>query len=408
MPAVKRINVTSKRDCSKKRDGEGWRRIEMRKQRAVDLVRRISHDVLLRAITIVLFGLYLLFFCFLTFGTTYAAVWGNASIGVYPFDSRIVAPNGRVYTPIGRLGFDLNIGNDSIYVFDENVLLLQKATPGVTNADQGNFDFSKREYDFKVGLAARPFADKHIEFRFWGTALNNLNRGGSATVPQNYNDGTAGEGRYYFSGKRLWGYLSGGYYLTGTLVEPNGQPFRPRIFGGANLNYNLLEVPQKLYAFTDITVINHFGHFEGGLAYRPLRNLPDTEVRFSGSKYLDLYGKSTVNTAFLLEIRHYFNTAKSSNIQRDDAHIQSEPISKATTVHTPSNKLAATDVWFDLRMIHVSLLDGREIGVPLTWFPKLWNAQDGQRKSWHLTADRTAIYWEKLDETISVAELLKG
>jgi hypothetical protein len=77
-------------------------------------------------------------------------------------------------------------------------------------------------------------------------------------------------------------------------------------------------------------------------------------------------------------------------------------------VHTPSNKLAAIDVWFDLRMIHVSLLDGREVGVPLTWFPKLWNAQDGQRKSWRLTGDGTAIYWEKLDETISVAELLKG
>jgi hypothetical protein len=115
-----------------------------------------------------------------------------------------------------------------------------------------------------------------------------------------------------------------------------------------------------------------------------------------------------VNTAFLLEIRQYFNTAKLSNIQSDDAHIQSEPISKTTTVHTPSNKFAATDVWFDLRMIHVNLLDGREIGVPLTWFPKLWNARDDQRKSWHLTADRTAIYWEKLDQAISVAELLKG
>jgi hypothetical protein len=378
----------------------------MHEGKAVDFVRRDSQDVLLLKVPILLCGLYFLFF--FTVKPTYAAVWGYADMGVYPFKSSIVAPNGLIYNPLAHIGINLNIGNDNIYVFDENTLYLERPTPGVTtNPSQGSFDFTKREFDFKIGLAARPFANKHLEFRLWGIALNNLNRGTDPNRPSGFKDGLASEARYYFSGEKLWGYLSGGYYFTKSLIAPNGEPFKPGIFVGGNLNYNLLDVPQKLYAFTDIMVINLFGRFEGGLAYRPLKSLPDTEVRFSGSRYLDLNEKSPKETAVLFEIRHYFSTAKSSNIQRDYAHIQSEPIAKGTIAHASSTKPVAKDVWFDPGMMHVSLLDGREIGVPLTWFPKLWDAQDGQRRRWRLTGEGTTIYWEKLDEAISVTELLR-
>ena len=39
----------------------------------------------------------------------------------------------------------------------------------------------------------------------------------------------------------------------------------------------------------------------------------------------------------------------------------------------------ASDVWFDSDMVHVRLLDGREISVPLEWFPKLGDATNEQR-----------------------------
>ena len=50
---------------------------------------------------------------------------------------------------------------------------------------------------------------------------------------------------------------------------------------------------------------------------------------------------------------------------------------------TLANKLSeamAVDVWFDSLMMHIRLLDGREINVPLDWFPKLRDAADEQRK----------------------------
>jgi hypothetical protein len=398
----------------------------MSEGRAVDLMRRDSQDLLLLKVPTLLCGLYFLFFCFFTVQPAYAAVWGNANLGVYPFESRIVAPNGLVYNPLAHIGINLNIGNDNIYVFDENILYLERPTPGVTtNPSQGSFDFTKREFDFKIGLAARPFANKHFEFSLWGIALNNLNRGDNPNKPSGAKDGFAAEGRYYFNGKKVWGYLAGGYYLTKSLVAPNGEPFKPGLFVGGNLNYDLLQVPQKLYAFTNIMVINRFGRFEGGLAYRPLKSLPDTEVRFSAGKYLDINEQSPGETAVLFEIRHYFSTARSSNIRRDYTNIQSEPISKEGTGYKPSTELIptkpptglmankpstepmATNVWFDSRMMYVHLIDGREIGVPLTWFPKLRDAQEGQRKRWRLTGNGTGMHWYELDEDISVAELLK-
>jgi hypothetical protein len=68
----------------------------------------------------------------------------------------------------------------------------------------------------------------------------------------------------------------------------------------------------------------------------------------------------------------------------------------------------ASDVWFDSDMMHVRLLDGREINVPIEWFPKLRNSTAEQRKTWRLIGKGIGIHWEALDEDISVALLLHG
>jgi len=68
----------------------------------------------------------------------------------------------------------------------------------------------------------------------------------------------------------------------------------------------------------------------------------------------------------------------------------------------------ALDVRFDHDMMHVRLMDGREISVPLEWFPKLRDAKDRQRKKWRLIGNGVGIHWEDLDEDISVTALLRG
>jgi hypothetical protein len=54
----------------------------------------------------------------------------------------------------------------------------------------------------------------------------------------------------------------------------------------------------------------------------------------------------------------------------------------------------------------VDLTDGRTIGVPLAWFPRLLNATAAQREKVEL--GRIGLHWEDIDEDISVAGLLAG
>jgi hypothetical protein len=61
---------------------------------------------------------------------------------------------------------------------------------------------------------------------------------------------------------------------------------------------------------------------------------------------------------------------------------------------------------FDDDCMWVDLEDGRTIGVPLAWFPRLLHATPAQREAYELS--RLGLHWEELDEDISVAGLLAG
>ena len=67
----------------------------------------------------------------------------------------------------------------------------------------------------------------------------------------------------------------------------------------------------------------------------------------------------------------------------------------------------ATNIRFDAEKMHVQLSDGREISVPLEWFPSLRNATNEQRNKWRLIGRGVGIHWEDFDEDISVEGLLR-
>ena len=77
-----------------------------------------------------------------------------------------------------------------------------------------------------------------------------------------------------------------------------------------------------------------------------------------------------------------------------------------STLVDKNKEVMASVVWFSKNMIHVRLLDGREISVPIGWFPKLRDATDEQRTKWQLIGRGIGISWEDIDEDISVESLL--
>jgi hypothetical protein len=70
--------------------------------------------------------------------------------------------------------------------------------------------------------------------------------------------------------------------------------------------------------------------------------------------------------------------------------------------------ISARAMRFDDVTLWVDLDDGRTVGVPLAWFPRLLSATPAQRANGRVSASGQGLHWEELDEDISVAGLLAG
>ncbi len=78
------------------------------------------------------------------------------------------------------------------------------------------------------------------------------------------------------------------------------------------------------------------------------------------------------------------------------------------TLSSPSpTAVLAVDVSFTDDVINVRLSDGREISVPLEWFPRLRDATPPQRENWRFIAKGIGMHWEDVDEDIAVSTLLR-
>ena len=69
---------------------------------------------------------------------------------------------------------------------------------------------------------------------------------------------------------------------------------------------------------------------------------------------------------------------------------------------------SAESLHFDDHTMWVEMSDGRTIGVPLAWFPRLLHATPEQRLRYHIGAGGNGLHWNDLDEDISVSGLLEG
>jgi len=68
----------------------------------------------------------------------------------------------------------------------------------------------------------------------------------------------------------------------------------------------------------------------------------------------------------------------------------------------------ATQLRFDADTMWVDLADGRQLGVPLAYFPRLLRATAAQRSQYIISGGGTGLHWDDLDEDISVSALLLG
>jgi hypothetical protein len=74
----------------------------------------------------------------------------------------------------------------------------------------------------------------------------------------------------------------------------------------------------------------------------------------------------------------------------------------------PAIETKATKVSFDSNNMWVEFADGRKLGVPLAYFPRLLHATPRQRKNYTISGGGIGLHWEDIDEDISVRGLVMG
>ena len=79
-----------------------------------------------------------------------------------------------------------------------------------------------------------------------------------------------------------------------------------------------------------------------------------------------------------------------------------------TTLTLNTEPLAVEVHFDDADSFRVSLDDGRELIVPVAWFPRLLHATDAQKSNWRLIGRGEGIHWPDVDEDISVLGLVAG
>lgn len=72
----------------------------------------------------------------------------------------------------------------------------------------------------------------------------------------------------------------------------------------------------------------------------------------------------------------------------------------------PTATPRAVAVWCAHALLWVRLADGREVGAPLEWFPRLANATSEALQRNEVIDQGIGIHWPALDEDVSVLGLL--
>lgn len=77
----------------------------------------------------------------------------------------------------------------------------------------------------------------------------------------------------------------------------------------------------------------------------------------------------------------------------------------SSSVH-PHRPPAAASVALDADRIRLEMVDGRELTVPIAWFDWLERATADERADFVLLQGGGGIWWDRLDEGLSVPALL--
>jgi len=78
----------------------------------------------------------------------------------------------------------------------------------------------------------------------------------------------------------------------------------------------------------------------------------------------------------------------------------------STSVPSTDQRPRAASVVVEEGRVRVVLTDGRDIGIPMAWYPWLANATPEEQADFGIIEDGLGVWWERLDDGLSVPGML--
>lgn len=77
----------------------------------------------------------------------------------------------------------------------------------------------------------------------------------------------------------------------------------------------------------------------------------------------------------------------------------------SSSISRPDRYPLAASAAIDRERLRIALKDGRELSVPVAWFDWLAHASDDERGELRIVEDGQGIWWDRLDDGVSVPDL---
>jgi len=113
---------------------------------------------------------------------------------------------------------------------------------------------------------------------------------------------------------------------------------------------------------------------------------------------------------YLLKFVHsiqFLNFFSNEGSPLEPCHIHITKI-KGRGMDISLNSAKAQKVWTDKENLWLLLVDGRQLSVPLVFFPNLSSASKEDLSHYELSGGGLGIHWDSLDEDLYVPNLLLG
>jgi len=78
----------------------------------------------------------------------------------------------------------------------------------------------------------------------------------------------------------------------------------------------------------------------------------------------------------------------------DQSTIKHYKIQYPISAYTFPHEARIHQVRFDDEHLHLELMDGRALSIPLLWIPTLYNASAEERMKYEISRDRTMLIWD--------------